>query len=59
MDNINVTDEENITVVNNASEIRTMSKRQLKKVKKKEKWLERKAEKRLGMFVDVTRFSRS
>ncbi|XP_020298357.1 tRNA methyltransferase 10 homolog A isoform X2 [Pseudomyrmex gracilis] len=47
MDNISVTDEENITVVNNASEKRIMSKRQLKKVKKREKWLERKAEKRL------------
>lgn len=48
MDDINVVDDKNVTVVNNTSEIRTMSKRQLKKVKKREKWLERKAEKRLG-----------
>lgn len=52
-------DENKIGVVNDILNLPTsMSKRQLKKVKKREKWLERKVEKRLGIPI-VTRAQRT
>lgn len=49
MDNVNCAEKDSQTaVVHKLSELpQNLSKRQLKKVKKKEKWLERKVEKRL------------
>lgn len=46
----NSIEDNNIVILNKLLELpENMSKRQLKRVKKREKWLERKGEKRLGI----------
>lgn len=49
MDNINSAEDNTIVIANELPEPSTnMSKRQLKRLQRKKKWLERKGEKRLG-----------
>lgn len=48
MDNVNCTEDDETVTVNKLTELpKNLSKRQLKRVKRREKWLERKVEKRL------------
>lgn len=59
MDNVNITEDNTTIIANELSEPPTnMSKRQLKRLQRRKKWLERKSEKRLGT-PDVTQQRRT